>query len=189
MPPPPELINDSAEQNRWFSNEVQPHAPAVRAYLKKSFPVEHDVDDIVQESLLRIWRTRLIKPVRSAKALLFEIARHTAIDLRRRSKVSPVDPVRDLDGLHAIDSGADTVSVLSRQENILLLAEAIDDLPERCREIVILRKINNIPQKEVAAMLGLAEKTVEAHLARGIKRCGSFLRKRGVQGAFSDESR
>ncbi len=189
MSPPPESFHNSADQARWFSDEVQPHAPAVRAYLRKSFPAEHDVDDIVQESLLRLWRTRLAQPIRSAKALLFQIARHTAIDLRRRSKVSPVNPVRDLDSVHAIDDGTDTVSVLSRQEKIQLLAEAIDDLPSRCREIVILRKLKNMPQKDVAAMLGLSEKTVEAHLSRGIKRCESFLRRRGVQDAFSDESR
>lgn len=187
--PPPESINHSTEQSRWFTDEVQPHAPEVRAYLKNSFPSVRDVDDIVQESLLRIWRTRLAKPVRSARALLFEIARHAAIDLRRRTKVSPVDQVRDLDGLHAIDDGTDTVSVLSRQEKILLLAQAIDDLPARCREVVIQRKLKNMPQKEVAAMLGLSEKTVEAHLARGIRRCETFLRRRGVQDSFTDESR
>ena len=189
VPPSPKSIDSSAEQSRWFSDEVQPHAAAVRAYLKNSFPTERDVDDIVQESLLRIWRTRLLQPVRSAKALLFQIARHTAIDLRRRSKVSPVHTVRDLEGLHAIEDGADTIGVLSRQEKILLLAQAIDALPVRCREIVILRKLKNMPQKEVAALLGLSEKTVEAHLARGIKRCGSFLRKRGMEDSFSDETR
>jgi RNA polymerase sigma factor (sigma-70 family) len=182
-------LDGSAEQSRWFADEVQPHAPALRAYLKNSFPTVRDVDDIVQDSLLRIWLTRLAKPVRSAKGLLFLIARHAAIDSGRRKKVSPIVQVRDLEGLNAMEDGTDTVSVLSRREKILILAQAIDDLPARCREVVILRKLKNIPQKEVAAMLDLSEKTVEAHLSRGIKRCEGFLRKRGVQDSFSDESR
>ena len=188
MPPPPESLSNNAEQARWFSDEVQPHAPALRAYVKKSFPSVRDVDDVVQESLLRIWRVRLANPVRSAKALLFEIARHTAIDLTRRKKVSPIDEVRDLDGLNAIENGADTLNVISRQEKILMLAQAIDDLPARCRKVIILRKLKLMSQKEVAAMLGLSEKTVEAHLARGVKRCEAFFRKRGIQNSFSDES-
>jgi len=189
MPSIPEPFSSNDEQTRWFVTEVQPHASAVRSYLQNSFPTEPDVDDIVQESLLRIWRVRLSKPVRCAKGLLFEIARHAAIDLRRRHKVSPVDAVRDLDGLHAIEDCPDAVSVLSRQEKIVLLAEAIDDLPSRCQKVVILRKINNLTQKETAGMLGLSEKTIEAQLSRGIKRCEAFLRKRGIHDSFSDESR
>jgi RNA polymerase sigma factor (sigma-70 family) len=53
-------------------------------------------------------------------------------------------------------------------------------LPARCREIVILRRIKNLPQKEIAARLGIAEATVEVQLVRGIKRCGDYLRRHGV---------
>lgn len=66
--------------------------------------------------------------------------------------------------------------------------EAIDNLPARCREIVILRKLHSMPQKEVALHLALSEKTVEAHVNRGIKRCEEYLRKRGVHHYYSDES-
>ncbi len=130
-----------------------------------------------------------MKPVHSAKAFLFEIARHAAIDLTRRRKASPIDEVRDLDYLNVIENGAGVVDNLSRREKVLILAKAIDALPARCREIVILRKLKVMPQKEVAAMLGLSEKTVEAQLSRGIKRCEVYLRKRGVQDYYSDDSR
>ena len=61
-------------------------------------------------------------------------------------------------------------------------------LPARCREVVVLRKIQGIPQKEVATMLSLSEKTVESHFTRGMKRCEAYLRERGVCGLFTDES-
>jgi RNA polymerase sigma factor (sigma-70 family) len=187
--PPPESVENSTEQTRWFSDEVQPHTSALRSYVKHSFPFERDVDDIVQESLLRIWRVRLANPVRSAKALLFEIARHTAIDLTRRKKVSPIDAVSDLANLSVVENGMDAINVITKQEKILLLAQAIDDLPAKCREVVVLRKLKLLSQREVADRLGLAGKTVEAHLARGVKRCEAYLRKRGVQNSFSDEAR
>jgi hypothetical protein len=42
------------EQNRWFSQEVQPHEPLLRAHLHSAFPSLPDVDDIVQESYFRL---------------------------------------------------------------------------------------------------------------------------------------
>ncbi len=67
------------------------------------------------------------------------------------------------------------------------VADAIEALPSRCRQVVILRKLKGVPQKEVATRLGLSEKTVEAQLARGLARLEEFLRRRGVNGWYADE--
>lgn len=176
------------EQARWFANEVQPHEATLRGYIKRRFPAVGDADDIVQESYLRLWHERAAKPVFFAKAFLFKVARHLAIDLSRRRAIFPVDVVRDLAGLDVIQDGPSLVATVSMQEKMRLLALAIDALPARCREIVILRKLQSLSQKEVAAQLRLSEKTVEAQLARGIKRCELFLRKRGVHHCYGDES-
>jgi DNA-directed RNA polymerase specialized sigma24 family protein len=48
MPPP-------TDQARWLSAEVDPHRGALRAYVQRAFPGVRDVDDVVQDSLLRIW--------------------------------------------------------------------------------------------------------------------------------------
>lgn len=183
----PPQSNDNVEHSRWFVDEVQPHASAVRAYLRKSFPSTSDVDDIVQDSLLQIWLARLANPIRSAKAFLFVIARHRAIDSKRRNTRSPIDQVGDLDTLDATVDSPNAINILTRREKILILAQAIDSLPAKCREVVILRKLKDMPQKMVAATLDLSEKTVEAHLSRGLKRCEVFLRERGVHNSFSDE--
>ncbi len=185
---PPEPPPSHTEHARWFTDQVQPHEPALRAYLKNSFPAVRDVDDVVQESYLRVWHERAAKPVHFAKAFLFKVARHLAIDLARRGNISPVEAVGDLDALNVIQEGSSVVDAVSLREKTRLLAEAIDDLPARCREIVILRKLQAIPQREVATRLGISEKTVEAQLARGIKRCEDFLRKRGMDHHYLDAS-
>lgn len=186
MPPEP-MPPHEAEQVRWFADEVQPHERALRAYLRTSFPVVRDVDDVVQESYLRVWQERAGRPVHFAKALLFKVARHLAIDFARRRNISPEQAVHDLEDLSVIHEEADVLTAVDTREKTRLLAQAIDSLPGRCREIVVLRKLQSVPQKEVAARLGLAEKTVEAQLARGVKRCEEFLRKRGVHHYYTDE--
>ena len=177
----------ATEQARWFGEEVHRHESSLRAYLRGSFPSVRDIDDVVQESFLRVWRARLTQPVRSARAFLFKVARHHALDQVRRNAIAPVETVRDLAALPVIDDERDVVAALSRREKIRLLAAAIDRLPPRCREIVVLRKLECLPQKQVATRLGLAEKTVEAQVARGIELCEAYLRRHGVRSLYRDD--
>jgi RNA polymerase sigma-70 factor (ECF subfamily) len=145
------------------------------------------VDDVVQESLLRVWHARAKQPIASAKAFLFKVARHMAIDVTRRNKISPIEPVRDLDALLVIGDEPTAVDAASMQEKTRMLAQAIDALPGRCRAVVILRKLQSVSQREVAAQLGISEKTVEAQLSRGLKRCEAYLRRRGVHHYYTHE--
>ena len=79
-----------------------------------------------------------------------------------------------------IEEGAGVTETVGRNELLGLLVEALATLPPRCREITILRKLKGLPQKEVAARLGIAEKTVEEQVARGVRRCEEYLRRRGI---------
>ncbi len=186
--PPESGARKEDSQVQWFADEVQPHEPALRSYLRNSFPVVRDLDDVVQESYLRVWRERGLRPVQYAKALLFKVARHLAIDQARHRQTSPEESVGDFDALPVIEDRSDVVDAVNRQEKSRLLAEAIDRLPSRCREIVILRKLQALPQREVALRLRISEKTVESQLARGLKRCEAYLRKRGIHHYYTDAS-
>ncbi len=179
---PPSDPAPHAENARWFSEEIHAHESSLRAYLHRRFPAAPDIDDVVQESFLRVWRIRAAQPVRYAKALLFKVARHIVIDSARRNFTSPIDRVTDLaatpvftDVRHGPDEAA-----CAGEETALLLA-AIDALPGRCREILILRKLRRVPQKAIAAQLGISEQTVQVQVARGVRRCEEYLRRRGVR--------
>jgi RNA polymerase sigma factor (sigma-70 family) len=182
MPPP------ETEQARWFTEEVHAHEPTLKAYLRRTFPSVRDVDDVMQESYLRVWRARAAHPIYSARAFLFKVARHLALDLVRRERVSPVCSITDLAALLALEEEPDAADTAGMREKVILLADAIEVLPARCREVVILRKLHLISQRETAARLGIAEKTVEAQLARGIERCEIYLRDRGVRAHYGDDA-
>jgi RNA polymerase sigma-70 factor (ECF subfamily) len=176
-----------AEQSRWFADEVHSHDGQLKAYLHGSFPSVRDIDDVVQESYLRIWRARLSYPIRSTKSFLFQIARHLAIDVVRSGRVVTTETLVDLEAQPVLEERPDAAAALSSKEKIGLLSEALASLPDRTREIIFLRKFQAIPQREVASRLGVSERTVEAQLAKGMKLCERFLRKRGVGGFFCDE--
>ena len=172
----------TTEENRWFSEEVQVHEPSLRAYLHTRFPFAPDIDDVVQESFLRLWKVRMAQPVLYAKALLFKVARHVVIDSARRNLISPIDRVTDLAALPVIDDGRPgPAEAACIRDEIVLLAAAIDSLPARCREILILRKLRGVSQKAIAAQLGLSEQTVQVQVSRGVRRCEEYLKSRGVR--------
>ena len=54
-----------------------------------------------------------------------------------------------------------------------------DRLPDRCREVVWLRRVEELPQKEVAARLGINEKTVEKHVAKGVRLIAEYFYANG----------
>lgn len=175
-----------SDKARWFSAEVQPHEAALRGYLRGSFPAVRDVDDVVQESFLRVWRARAAQPITSAKAFLFQVARRIAVDAVRRERHDFVADVRDFpsSAVSLAEPGAAAAAIA--QERAKLLADAIETLPARCREVFTMRKLQDLSQRETAARLGLSERTVEVQVARGMQRCAEYLRARGVTGFDAD---
>jgi RNA polymerase sigma factor (sigma-70 family) len=178
------LTGNEEVNGRWFAQEVHVHDAQLRAFIRREFPRVEDVDDVVQESYLQIWKARAKQPIRSAKAFLFTVARHVALNLVRRARTSPVDFTRQVTDTPA-PAGGDVAEAFSRAEIVALLVEALASLPPRCREITILRKLKGIPQRDIATTMQLSEKTVEAHVAHGVKRCEDFLRKRGIHSLYS----
>ena len=168
------------EQTRWFNAEVQPHESALRAYLRTQFPMLSDHDDLVQEAFSRVLQTRATAPVGCARALLFVTARNAALDSLRRRSVRPHAAIIDFGELTVVDDRPGVAEVVGRQQELDLLAEAVDALPERCREVVLLRYLDGLSYKEIAARLDLSPETVKVHLAKGMKRCSDFFADRGL---------
>jgi RNA polymerase sigma-70 factor (ECF subfamily) len=77
-----------------------------------------------------------------------------------------------LDVLDEADGVSDTVA---HNQELALLTEAIQSLPDRCRQIFTLRKIYGMSQKDIAARLALSEHTVSAQLTIGLHKCTEFF--------------
>lgn len=178
-PPPTEHITFN-DQSRWFAEEVLPHEQPLRSYLRQSLPSLADVDDLVQDCFARIVRARSTGTVRSPRPLLFAIARNAVRDFIARKSRAELVPITETGEIAVLEVDGDVVESVCRKQELALLTEAIQALPERCREVVLLRKIKGLSQKEIAELLGIAEHTVEALAAKGTRRCAEYLRAHGV---------
>lgn len=169
-----------ANHAQWFAREVQPHDHSLRAYLRKSLPCAADADDAAQETYVRLLRAREKDQIRTTKPLLFAIARNAVCDFFRfRARAHHVE-ITESAGLEVLAEEKGTIESLCHAQELALLAEAINSLPERQREVILLRKIKGYSQKEIARLLGIAEHTVENLAVKGARRCADFLRAHGV---------
>lgn len=168
-----------SEYSAWFSEEVQRHEPALRGYLHGMLATA-DVDDVVQETYVRVLRARERGPIDSPRGLLFATARNAARDLYRRRAAAPTTPVTEIEFSRVFDESPGAAEVVSRRQEIELLQAAIASLPPRCREILLLRKFENLSHREIAQRLGIAEHTVEAQLTKALHRCEEFFVRHGA---------
>ena len=169
-----------SEQARWFAEEVQPHESLLRSWLRGLFPFMPDMDDLVQESYVRLIRARASGKVSHPKAYLFTTARNIALDIFRRRKIVHIESIADLAALPVIDDRPGVADAISRQQELEILAKAIRALPERCRQTLTLRLLYGLSHKEIAAELKISEHTVKAQLAKGMRRCTEYFEEHGL---------
>lgn len=169
---------------QWFADHVQPHEAMLRAWLCHRFRSEDDIDEVIQEAYLRLLRARERGEVTSPKAFLFAVARNLALDRLRHREVVPTISLVENEALAVLEEGEGVLETVAHNQELALLTEAIQSLPDRCRQIFTLRKVYGLSQAEIAEQLGLSENTVSAQLTLGVKRCMRYmLRCRRERGA------
>ncbi len=185
------MSHQETEPTRWFSSEVQPHEPALRAYLQSRFPLLRDTDDVIQETYARLWREKAAGRIRHARAFMFTAARHLAVDFFRRNRHDRADPITHSSAEHVVEESPHAAEAISRQQELEILAAAVQSLPTRCRHVIMLRYLKGCSYKEIAATLAISTETVKTHLAKGVQLCADYFEARGVlkeRNPFSHDS-
>jgi RNA polymerase sigma-70 factor (family 1) len=121
--------------------------------------------DVVQETFIRIWRSRqMLASVDNFQAYLFKVARHYIIDqMRKLARESAV--FAELDGVPASTPEEE----FSRKELRELLAQIIQQLPERQQQIYRMHREEGLSHDEIARRLGLSVSTVQNHMFRALE--------------------
>lgn len=168
---------ENSSQAEWFAAQVQPHEAMLRAWLRRQFRDEGDVDDIVQEAYVRVLRAQATQRIESPKAFLFATARNLALGRVRHRQVADKFVLAETAGLGVHDESSDVPQAVARAQELELLTHAIQSLPARCRQIITLRRIYGLSQKEVAAQLGISEHTVEAQGTIGLRKLAEYFER------------
>jgi RNA polymerase sigma-70 factor (ECF subfamily) len=160
---------------------------ALKRYLRRFVGSREAADDLAQEAFLRAFAAESLHAIEAPKAFLFKISKNLALnELARRSSVT-MQPLGDFEGQDVLEDSSQPAvdDVIDNRERIRLLARAIAALPPQCAKVFILRKMQGLSQKEIAARLNISVRTVENHVALGLSRCRAYMRDHG--GAAEDK--
>lgn len=127
-----------------------------------------EAEDVAHDAYARVYPTMQKQQAEKPEALLYTTARRLAFNRLRRRKVAPFVPNEAAPELSASPSPGVVQQVIARQEWSRLEA-AIADLPEGCRTVLLLRKVDLLSHQEIAERLGIAISTVEKQHARALR--------------------
>ncbi|MGH8213206.1 MAG: RNA polymerase sigma factor [Rhodanobacteraceae bacterium] len=161
--------------DRWFAREILPHEESLTRFLARSWPQRDEVHDLRQEIYARVYQAAAAHRPHLPKSFLFATARHLMTDRLRRSRVVSIEAVGDLHDSNVLTDERSPDRWLEARQMLKRLAEALDRLPARCREVVWLRRVEDLPQKQIAARLGISEKTVEKQIAKGTRLIAQYF--------------
>lgn len=163
-----------ATLDRWFAEEILVHEDALLRYLVRCGHRE-DAHDLRQDVYARVYQAAGRQLPTQPKSFLFATARHLLADRARRARVVSIEPMGDFEPSHVLVDDVSPERWCGGRQALMRLAEAFDRLPDRCREVVWLRRVEELSQRDVALRLGISEKTVEKHIAKGMRLLADHL--------------
>jgi len=154
----------------WIAKEVVPHERDVRQWLRRSSLRSVDADDVVQEAYARIAAAApQLASVREPRAYFFTVVRNIALEQMRRARVTPIAAVADLQSSFVVDERAGPEQIAADRDELKHVFETIQRLPDKLRQVLLMRRVEGLPQREIARRLGVPESTIEKRSAKALR--------------------
>lgn len=145
-----------------FREIYETNAPLLRFFTYKYIDDPDEVDDIVQDAFVALWKKRAsFSTLRAVKAYLYQSVRTTSIDILRHRKVH--DKYERRQSLHTERSEKETfLDNIMETEILRMVAEAFDELTPACKEVYEL-SLRGLDQYQIAEALDISVNTVKKH--------------------------
>ncbi|HEV2561180.1 MAG TPA: RNA polymerase sigma factor [Rhizomicrobium sp.] len=163
------------ELKAWFVREVLPLEAALMQFLQHNWRNKSDIADLRQDVYLRVCEAALKETPLQTRQFVFTTARNLLIDRVRRAQVIPIEAVADLDALEIATDTPGPDRVVTSRDELRQLQAALDRLAPRCRETIVMGRIEGLSGREIAQRMGVSEGTVSEHLAKGMRALADIL--------------
>jgi len=157
-----------------FARFYRENLHGLRGYLARLLPNSAEADDIANEAFTRVLAASSEERPVPPRAYLYTAAHHLAMNHHRRLRVRGdfADPA---DYEEVADSAPPADRDLIARERLNLLWDAVNQLPPRCRQVFLMRKVEQISNSEIAERLGISVSAVEKHIRLGLQSCRAYL--------------
>ena len=149
-----------------FEEVVLPHLDAAFNLARWLTRNPDDAADVVQESMLRALRGFSGYAGQDARAWLLTVVRNTCYTWLGKNRRGAPDPLPQASGDLLEAPPGDPAGMLVRAADVARLRQAIEALPVDFREAFVLRELEGLSYKEIAAVAGLPIGTVMSRLSR-----------------------
>ena len=161
------------------------HTPRVLGYAIRLLGDRAEAEDIAQEAMLRLWKVAPDWRPGEAKVTtwLYRVTTNLCTDrLRRRGRQTGLDAAGD-----PADEAPGAVAGLIEEDRARALAAALEALPERQRQAVVLRHIEGLSNPEIAEVMDIGVEAVESLTARGKRGLRDQLAGRRPELGYEDD--
>jgi RNA polymerase sigma-70 factor (ECF subfamily) len=141
-----------------------------------------EIDDIVQEMYARLASLDTVEDIRNPRHYAAQTAVSIALNMTRHARVVPMIPLGDFEEMGLVSPEPSPEHALNSQHELRELEKTLQELPPLCRTAFLLRRVEDLSQKEVAEKLGISVKTVEKYMTRSVR----FLTRTYGRGGISD---
>lgn len=130
---------------------------------------KEDAEEVVLDVFFTIWKSRHTLVIQHIQSYLYSSVKYASMACvrKRRVHLRITDDLTDHIGL----ATHDVYAVKELSEHI---DKAVDQLPMRCKQVFIMNRFHGMGYREISQALGISEKTVEHHLARGVQYVRQF---------------
>lgn len=135
-------------------------------YVRRRGASREDAEDVIQEAYLRLLRYSAQHEVESEERLLATAAKNLALDSIRRRRARDKTAIEYAVIAATAQNWPTPDEEIYSQQRLDSLEDALAMLPERCREIFLLHRIDNLTYGEIALRFGISASAVEKHIAR-----------------------
>jgi RNA polymerase sigma-70 factor (ECF subfamily) len=174
----PLLVRVAEGDDGAMTQLVHTFSPLVRGIARRHQSTGSNADDLVQETMLRLWRSadRFDPAKGNETGFIAAVARNAAIDLLRRRATRPSVPVAEPEELASMQANGPTTSATDRVATALTVRAALRSLPPAQRELLRLAYYEHLTQPEIAERLGLPVGTVKSRTFQALRTLRSVLR-------------
>ncbi len=149
-----------------YNDSVDKYSDNLYRFVLKNIRDEDKAKDIVQDTYLKFWEKKDNVTLSKIKSYLFTTAYHTLIDVvRREKKQGSFNDVKE-------ENYSTKTEYSDLQE---VLHEAIEQLPEAQKAVILLRDYEGYPYDEIAKITGMTESKVKVYIFRGRKFLKNYL--------------
>ena len=154
---------------------------ALRHVFARYFRRPEDIEDMVQETFLKVFSAHMKEEIQEPRRFMLRVAKNLALSEIKKKAHTTTDWVEDSGGseVYPDEGQLSAEDVLDGRQKFLVFMRAAAQLSAEQREALVMRKVENLPFKEIAVRLNVSLSTVEKRVAVALVKCAAYLQAEG----------